>query len=321
MQQENAFIEKQANDWLVKLETGSLADGDEERFVAWLEEDEKHGVAFDEAEKTWKLMHEVKSGQIDPVTTEPSASKNVVSLINRFMPLAATVLLTFSVLFWYQDAYIALVADHSTATGQRTEQRLPDGSMLTLNTDSAVDVRFTENERVLEVISGEVYVSVAPDKQRPFMVEAGEMRVTALGTAFIIRNEGDSAPTVTVTQHKVKVESMASPGTQVELDEGQKVSLIAEDQLTDIIEVESRYEQAWLQGKYVFRNQRFEDVVKELERYHKGKILINDPLLKNAQISGVLDLDDPLTALENLADTLPFQVNTLTPYLILIDKS
>ena len=322
-QQDNAFIEQQANDWLVKLETGDMSAGDEERFVNWLEQDERHGEAFYQAEQTWQLMHQAEKEIIEETTQCHSVKQVQASWFKRyFMPIAATVLLTFFSSFWWQDAYYSTFSDHYTLTGERSVHSLSDGSILTLNTDSAIDIKFDEHTRLIEVLAGEVYVEVAPNKDRPFIAKAGSMKVTALGTAFIVKRVAKSDPVVTVTEHSVKVESEKSKDTKLVLEEGQQVTLQQNsEQLTTVKQVNSNQEKAWTQGKYVFQDKSFEKVISELNRYYNGKMIIRDDSLRSQLISGVLDLDKPLESLENLALPLRAKTTKITPYVILISKA
>jgi len=322
-EQGNTFIIQQANDWLVKLETGDMLAGDEERFVAWLEQDERHGEAFYQAEQAWQLMHQAEQGQPDKSIPETNLSQMKASWFKRhIMPIAAVVLLSFVSMFWWQNVYFSLFSDYYTLTGQRLEQSLPDGSVLTLNTDSAIDIRFDQNTRLIEVLSGEVYVEVAPNQPRPFVVKAGSMKVTALGTAFIVKHAAKQEPIVTVTEHSVRVESTKSVETQLVLKEGQQVALLQKgERLTSIKNVNGTLAKAWTKGKYVFQDKTFETVIAELNRYYDGKMIIRDNSLGKQLISGVLDLDKPLESLENLILPLRAKTTKITPYVILINKS
>ncbi|WP_448547572.1 FecR family protein [Thalassotalea fusca] len=318
---DQAFITQQANDWLVKLETGDMLAGDEDRFVAWLEQDERHGEAFHEAEQTWQLMHEASNKHSQKTVASILQQSKNSWFKQHLLSIAATVLLSFITMLWWQQGYYSLMSDHYTLTGERQEKVLEDGSVLTLNTDSAVDIRFEKNIRLVEVLSGEVHVAVAPNPQKPFVVKAGTMKVTALGTAFIVSRTDKLAPKVTVTEHSVKVESETSNHQQLVLEEGQQVALqVATDKLSSVKQVNSSLAKAWLKGKYVFQDESFEAVIRELERYYDGKILIQSSSLKGELISGVLDIDNPLDSLTNLKHQLQFNVTKVTPYLIVISK-
>lgn len=327
--QDKSFIEKQAQDWLVKLETGGMAVGDEDRFVAWLEQDEAHGEAFADAEISWQLMQQIDVDKVNEKTVDASQhhEQNVNSMAEQektwaqhLLPLAATLLLTVLGLFYGPDIYRASTADQYTFTGQRLQQTLEDGSIITLNTDSAITFDFNETQRLIKVNSGEIYVDVAPDKARPFIVVAGDMRVTALGTEFIVRHT-DKQPSVVVTEHSVKVEMRSDLAKNLVLDEGQKAILLEQRRNFAIADnVNTQQASAWLSGKYIFQERSLREVVDELSRYYKGKIVIRDKSLEHLTVSGVLDLDEPLTAIEILASMLDISASTLTPYLVIIEQ-
>jgi len=315
-QQDLSFIKQQADQWLVKMETNSMTDGDETRFVEWMEQDERHGQAFYEAEQTWQLMHQAtKSAQAQIKTATISKFRQV------FMPLAASVVLTLSSLLWWQDIYFATISDHYTVTGQRLSQELSDGSELILNTDSAVDVEFNDNARVVKVLSGEVYVVVAKDTKRPFTVEVGNMKVTALGTEFIVRTDHNLQPTVTVTEHSVKIESDQNKNLNLVLEQGQQVSLnenTAKPSQVKNVDIDAA--QSWRNGKYVFKEEALARVLQELDRYYEGKIVLRGDELQEQKVTGVLNLEEPRTSLENLTRSLSLKVSSVTPYLLLVEQ-
>lgn len=359
--------QQQANDWLVKLETGAMEPGDEDRFVAWLESDDSHSEAFYKAEQTWQIMHQVSA---DALTVSPSeienksekASKdtdiaysqdNVVPLHSHhqkptfdhktmpvtttstqsaasstskftrvLMSLAATFIITFTAIFWGQDAWFSVTADHYAATGERTEQQLSDGSVITLNTNTAVNLHYTDGQRLVELVKGEIYVDVFSDHERPFVVQAGELQVTALGTEFIVRKETNKNPVVLVTEHSVKVESLDKADMQIVLDKGQQVGLIEEyDRLTIVEEIDIKQVQTWKDGKLVFNNEPLKNVVEELNRYTSKKIVIKGSKNEQLRVTGVLNLDDPIASLQALAEQLGLHVNNVSPFLIQIESS
>jgi transmembrane sensor len=152
---------------------------------------------------------------------------------------------------------------------------------------------------------------------------AGSMSVTALGTAFSVRNDNEGTPTVTVTEHKVLVENTSSPLTEsaITLEAGQQVTLLESDErLTAIKEINSEQEIAWQSGRYVFIDRPLNEVIEELNRYYQGKIIIRDETLGTLKVSGVLNLDDPIESLRGLTDTLPIKMTNFTPYIIFIER-
>ena len=321
MKNEHHFIHKQANDWLIKLETGTMAEGDEERFVEWLEQDQLHGELFYAAEEAWKLMHQAAADDVSESTLPQTKHKTSHWTTRYLMPMAASLFIFMTSALWWQDAYYMTSSDHYTLTGVRESVTLSDGSVVTLNTDSAIDVEFDQRHRLIELNNGEINVQVAPNQNRPFIVKAGEMYITALGTAFIVRKQSDTPPTVTVTEHRVRVGSSEPSARAVILESGEQVSLLEQqDRFTTIKKVDQTEQSAWLDGKYVFIDKSLNQVVLELGRYFDGRIVIRDAELAKMKITGVLDIDDPIVSLQTLAETLPIKVTTFSPYLVFIEK-
>lgn len=318
---EREFIQQQAHDWLVKLETGGMADGDEERFVEWLSTSDIHGDAFHQAEEAWRAMHAV-----NPEILTRSSEDTSESLTTRhasrstWLGLAASVAIVALSSLWWNDAYILVNADHYTSTGQRAEITLEDGSRVIIDTDSAIQVDYTATERLLNVLQGQAHFAVAANPSKPFTVNAGDMAVTALGTAFTVRFDNNKA-SVVVTEHSVKVQNRRQEDSGEVLIEGQTIVLNdATSRLSSIQAVNLSQSEAWQQGKLVFQNKTLGYVVEELNRYYEGKIIISDERIRDLVISGVLDTQDPIQSLEELTTSIPIKLNRITPYVVLVEN-
>jgi transmembrane sensor len=212
----------------------------------------------------------------------------------------------------------ARAADYRTGIGEQRTVRLADGSMVLMNTDSAIDVSWTDRQRTIRVIQGEALFTVSPDRQRPFIVHSGRLRATALGTAFIVRR-GQIAVTLTVTEHAVAVSDESSPTTTaLTLQEGEQVSFSAETGLGSAQPVNLQAITAWQRGKLIVESQPLGIVVEELNRYRRGRIVILNPSLKRLKVTGVFDLAQPDSAVQLIRRTLPVSLTQITPLLILL---
>ena len=327
-QQDLSFIQQQAYQWLVKLESQGLSAEDEAHFVAWMEQDERHGEAFYQAEQTWQLMHQAanESGtaETNPTLANPTLANpdnlTNIPLLRRLMPVAASLLVAITLFLFWQPLYFSVVADHYTATGDRFETELTDGSVITLNTDSAIRLEFDEQQRRIHLLEGELYVEVAKEAARPFVIEMGNYTVTALGTEFIVKNTPEQAPSVVVTEHSVRVENIENQNQHVVLQQGQKVHITETEPLSDVQRIDIEQAQSWRSGRYIFKSQPLGEVLAELDRYYEGVIVIRDKELAQKRVSGVLNLDEPSVSLNNLASSLALDVIRLSPYLQLVEK-
>ena len=214
--------------------------------------------------------------------------------------LAVFALLSAGLLTWWNrtsgthpggpDKFAAL--HFTTAHGEQRTYRLADNSVLHLNTDSAVAVRYDGKERLVELTSGEAELAVAHEPGRPFRVVAGTVEVRVVGTEFDVRRAPDST-VVTVVEGRVAVgaNSSANPSAFVQLGAGQQIR-VAGDLPDAPLAVDPRKATAWLHRQIVFEREPLERVAGEFNRYTAKPIEITTPGLRNLEISGVFASDD-----------------------------
>jgi transmembrane sensor len=189
----------------------------------------------------------------------------------------------------------------ATRHGQQSTERLPDGSVLHLNTDTAVSVRYSASRRDLVLLHGQAVFEVVHDPQRLFTVTAGSAEVTDVGTKFDVDLEHD-ATVVTVVEGLVEVapapgvaSAPSSPRQRsVKLSANQQLSVSsAEEWPSTPRTVDAQRTTAWLRRQIVFEHQPLERVAAEFNRYTSVPIEIVTPSLRELQISGVFSTDDP----------------------------
>jgi transmembrane sensor len=178
-----------------------------------------------------------------------------------------------------------------TAKGEARRVTLPDTSFANINSDSKLRVQLTSEMRLITLSRGEVWFEVAKDKTKPFVVQAGDVQVCAVGTAFSVRRLAHAAE-VLVTEGTVEVRTGVA---RARLAAGQHsvvpnlASVIELVQAPD--EVERRL--AWRRGKLVFTRQTLGEAVAEFNRYSLKRIVIADPSLERTRIVGQYQLDAP----------------------------
>jgi transmembrane sensor len=190
-----------------------------------------------------------------------------------------------------------------TRHGELLNVRLPDNSVLHLNTDSAVAVRYGKTERLVTMTYGEAEFEVAHDPGRAFRVFAGSAEVVDIGTTFNVRMEHDST-LVTVVEGRVSVglsPMLAKPGAQsgeahapqfVQLSAGQQIRVADDGWPATAAKIDTLRTTAWLRRQIVFEQEPLERVAAEFNRYGPKPIEIVTPALRNLQISGVFATDD-----------------------------
>ncbi|MBI4626645.1 MAG: FecR domain-containing protein [Verrucomicrobia bacterium] len=198
-------IELTAAEWLVRRDRG-LNPAQEVEFARWLAADERHSRMFGKLTQTWGLLDQVPAARV-PLPSHHRRSRGWV-----YGTLAAAAALTVAFVALdstVQPAATPLVQSAGTPVGGFEKIDLPDGSVVHLNTASAVKVAFTTTERRVLLLHGEANFTVAKDRARPFVVRAGPVDVRAVGTVFNVRCDS-AAVEVLVTEGKVRVEDAAS---------------------------------------------------------------------------------------------------------------
>ena len=196
-------------------------------------------------------------------------------------------------------------ADYRTAVGQRREMTLADGSHITLNTDTAIDVLFDANQRLINLREGEILVQTVPDvlpQARPFLVSTRQGRMQALGTRFTVR-QWQTRTHLAVLDGAVRVElPRDSHVAPLIVNAGQRTDFSAQafGRLNPVDSAVS----AWAQGMLMADNVRLADFLAELARYRKGFVRC-DPAIADLRISGAFPISDTQRTLNMLVQTYP----------------
>lgn len=322
-------IAEQAALWVVALTADDAAEREQARadFERWRKTDRRHAEA---AARMEHLVEQLQRMRADGTTRLARAALNAAfadgkRTRTRRMGAALAVVLALALPGWlavraYPPAELmdVLTADARTGTGEWVTRTLDDDSRLTLGSGSAVDLRFDASRRTVELLRGEIFVDVAPDAGRPFVVETSHGRMRALGTRFSVAREGE-ATVLTVIESKVSVETPASPDSLV-VQSGQRVRLTAAG-AGPVTPVDARsVEGAWRFRQLVVQGEPLPDVLERLNRYRRGVIHYDRAALQSYTVSAVLPLDDTDRALSVLAASFPaIRVRTLTPWVVLVD--
>jgi transmembrane sensor len=197
------------------------------------------------------------------------------------------------------------VATVQTEFGERKRVALPDGSVLDLNTQSRVAVKFFRDRRTVALESGEAMFSVEHDAGKPFLVHAGERSIRVTGTRFNVRRDGDGASVFVLSGH---VEISALPGTVLaQLSAGDALGAGATaPHRADVAALT-----AWRDGRLVFDDVPLAEVVREVSRYRRLPIRIDGEGIAGMRMSSTFSLNDTDALLAALPRILPVAVRRL----------
>lgn len=297
--------------WMVQLRAGTPSVRQKARFEAWLASDTAH-------QQAWAQLQRGLGGHYERVRQAPGHLRDSLlhSEPNRRDLLRGLVglgLLGGSLwLAARSDPGRVLLADLRTGRGERRSLTLSDGSQLTLNADSAVDLDLRAQHRLLHLRQGALLVQVAADPARPFVVRTSHGEARALGTRLMVERQAESSRVV-VLQHSVRVSQPT--GHHLDLQEGQAAAL----QPTGIRRLagDQRYRADWLQGQLSVLDEPLETVIDALRAYRSGLLRLA-PQVRQLRVQGVFPLDDSDRTLAALAETLPLRIERYGPWLTLI---
>lgn len=194
-----------------------------------------------------------------------------------------------------------------TAHGEQRIWQLRDGSVVQLNSDSAVVVKFSGRERLVRLERGQAFFKVAHETVRRFRVSAGFADVVAVGTQFDVYRRAEET-LVTVVEGRVAVfedsedgagRSPHGPGT-VPLPAGQQARIARGNDRFETRAVDVRNTTAWTRKQIVLDGRTLSEVVQEFNRYSAVPIVLNDAALGGLRLGGVFDAYDSASFLEFL---------------------
>lgn len=312
---DNAAIKTVANAWWVRLDSDTVSAQERDEFAHWLAADPQHRQAFDAVGALWGELDAIKHRVDKPEIIAPKTP-----LFHRLWAAPALAMCCLA-LWLFSPLPILLRADFHTCYGEMRDIRLSDGSVAHLNSNSALAVRIDGNQRQLTLLQGEAWFEVSPDSSRPFQVHAEHGTVTALGTAFNIRLRNSQAE-VSVTQHSVSVDVEQAEGQALHAVVGEGHQLVYDQQtgLGSVKTIDSQTVTAWQRGRLVFQDQPLGEVIAELNRYHRGYMLIGDDSIAQRRVNGVFGTDQPLSVLGALESSLHLHSTRINDYLIFLHR-
>ncbi|MDH4555620.1 DUF4880 domain-containing protein [Pseudomonas sp. BN417] len=295
-------VAREAARWLTLLESGRASVADHDNLRRWREHCPTH-------EQTWQKAQLLRQRFDGLPNAVAMASLDRVEVGRREVLKRALALAALAPAGWlaYRELPVAnWRADLRTATGERRELRLADGSLLRLNTASAVDLDFRDGQRRLTLVDGEIDLDSAGDL--PLDVGTREGRILAGQAHFCVR-QLDQGCLVSVSSGSVQLLPLAGPA--ITLGKGQRARLGSYG-VTGIEPFDST-QPGWQQGVLMVDNQKLGDFLRELDRYRPG-LLRWDPALESLAVTGTFRLDDTGQVLDLLAASLPLEVHYRTRY-------
>jgi len=305
-------ITEEAIAWFVRTHSDQRTLADEDRFAQWLMQDPRHAEAYTRIERVWRaagpeITPRVLPGELSMRTHDTKRARRKW-WITSIAAALATVVIGAAYVLNEQRSYITS-GTFATEAGAQRELKLVDGSIITLNTRSAVSVDLAEHQRSIHLLRGEARFQVAKDASRPFIVDAGEARVRAVGTQFDVRRS-DQRVAVTLVEGKVEVTptlgSIKIPEPAL-LIAGQQLSLEFDTGERRVEAVNLERASAWIHQQLIFDSVPLAMAVEEANRYLTVPIAIGDPALADIRVSGVVRAGNAESFVGTLEASFPVQ--------------
>ena len=319
-EQIRSALAQQAAEWFIANQTGSFGEKDAAEFLAWLKASPVHvreylGVArvarhLPAAAGEPKVPLETFLAQAvagdDSVVSLPQHAlergRSTARFWARALPIAASLFaLAVGAIWWAHDGeLLGIPKTYRTAHGGQRVERLPDGSVLRLDTDSAATVRYSGRERLVEIKRGQALLEVVHESERRFRVAAGEAGAIAVGTQFDVYRKLDSVE-FTVAQGAIAVftgtpswlsDRGSVPDEVLRVTTGQQVRIDSGSASPEPVKVNLDQALAWLQHKIVFEHRPLGEVAAEFNRYGSIPVEIDDEELRVLPVSGMFDAGD-----------------------------
>jgi transmembrane sensor len=349
----NQQLYAEAAGWLIEFRSGDIDVAGRKAFYEWLRTSPENMRAYLELAAIWNEgsaldpAHSVPEGGLLE-TIEPETNVIALSTAHSERPhaihdtgssqptrvstrlvgpkmlyLAASLLLAASAaLEWYWHEVRGV---YNTGVGEQHLITLSDGSVIELNAQSRIRVRYYSRERDVDLLRGQALFNVAHDATRPFIVHTGRSQVRAIGTQFDIYSKA-AETTVSVIEGTVAVlpiiqDEAVGPGRakavaayagpdrmtshdlatgEILLTAGEQAVVVAQaavKQLSPDIAAAT----AWSQGHIVFHGTRLTDVATEFNRYNTRHLVIRAPELLSFKVTGIFSSTDPTSLIRFLA--------------------
>ncbi|KUY68176.1 iron dicitrate transport regulator FecR [Burkholderia cepacia] len=307
-------VARRAVEWWVDRQAGRTGEAFDAALARWRAEDPAHDAAWRHIETMQQRLGGLTAG-LDPQAAHAALLSPRAGRRRAAVKALAVLLFVGGAAWMAEPARRAAIwpADLRTAVGERRTVTLADRTVVVLDTDTALDVRFDAAARRLRLLRGTIMVTSGHDDRvpaRPLVVATAQGELRPLGTRFAVRQR-DGATRIEVFAGAVRVQpdDAAARARVIAAGEGA-------DFTRDAIGVPApldAYASAWTGGMLVASRMRLADLVAELDRYRRGSLRC-DAAVADLRVSGTYPLDDPARVLDTLKATLPIDVHYLTRY-------
>lgn len=309
--------------WYEKVSSGTLSESEMGEFEAWLDEP-SHQEEYALCANLWSV-----SGVPEFWTETEEVSQQKPFPVRKIFPqvrlvhlagLAATIVFIFGFLFqiWPEKDFVI----YETGIGEQRLITLADQSTVLLNTNSLIEVRYSDKSRQIDLLRGEAFFDVEKAPQ-PFEVKTPYGIFRALGTEFAVRYLSDQHVRLTVKEGKVavlSVENMYQSGGAM-AEAGEMLHLDTAGAPLEKAKVDPENYMSWRKGIVSFSGTPLQDVIEEISRYTELRIVLDAKSISSLKVSGIFHVGQVETFLNGLTEAFPISVEKMGQDIILTEAT
>lgn len=312
--------------WFIRIKDAEADDPLRTKFEQWLMASAAHQQAYSDVSKVWssfdstqaleKLADIADQEAFFQQSARSRKIKNAIAGALAAVAIGMGGLLGFQT--WHAQPVMQMVAQ--VEVGQVQSQRLEDGTLMTMNTGTDIEVTYYRDRRLVTLKRGEAIFEVARDEDRPFIIDSGKAKITVLGTRFAV-NRLQKLVRVSVGHGTVKVEPQnaesANQSTGLILHDGEVAEVKNDASKATRSHHQASDAFAFEKGMVIFEEADLDEIAETLSRYRKLPLVAEQPLSGKVHISSMLKTDAIETFIHQMPEIAPVKI-VATPTATLI---
>ncbi len=324
--QANKKISETAARWFIRMQEAAPDAPERSQFEAWLMQSPLHQQEYASISDAWQgidaineLQTMAQAKQADRFFKQSEHQKSRQKLASTVAGVVAALCIGWAGLHQYQvwQRTPTLQLASQTRYAQLTTQTLEDGSRVTLNANSQIEIKYYRHQRHVALLKGEAIFEVQPNPNKPFIVETDRLKVTVLGTRFAV-NKLQHLERVSVDHGKVEV--VSKTGSDTIILQNNQVAEFKQNHLTPRTNVSAQDYFRFTRGTLVFNQATLSEIAETLSRYQPTPVTTDE--LSQEHISAVVAIKDSnsfITTLPRIAnvrvhhDPSGTQIETISP--------
>ena len=339
------LILEKASHWISAIDRG-LSTQEQEQFKLWMLQSTTHQNAIYELAQLWddlSVLNELSllfpNKHSAGIKTKPAYVYGIAASIVAALMMCSYFLLNMQSNFNQDLAKVNYTKIYKTKVGEQATYVLPDGTIVQLNTNSSLEVAYSQGRRQLLLSRGEGRFNVAKDASRPFSVMAGDKSFTALGTVFNVQRNTSSDLELVVTEGKVMI---TDPSVTVNAGDfkayqqadnsnqeirkinanivisGEKaiIEQSVTKPITQLSVDDVQRDLAWQNGMLIFNGEQLVDALNEVSRYTATRFELSSDELARIKVAGVFKAGDIAGLLESLQNNFSIEHERLGEHVV-----